>query len=155
MLLSRYMLIGCLLVLPLVVRAAEEQEEQAPKQHQQQQIAEWRRNLEWKETEQKAAFRQAMRNMSLQERRLEVAEQEATLKAVAKPQRCPAKDSWGLLVVACALVHVLLGVWVFQDIRQRRTGSGVWIVIVLVTGLMGAFVYALVRIGDARQPSVP
>jgi hypothetical protein len=30
-------------------------------------------------------------------------------------------------------------------------GSGIWIVIVLLAGLLGALVYAVVRIGDGRQ----
>ena len=45
-------------------------------------------------------------------------------------------------------VNVLLAVWVFVDIRKRKMGSGIWVALVLLTGLCGAAVYALVRIGD-------
>jgi hypothetical protein len=37
-----------------------------------------------------------------------------------------------------------------MDIRQLNRGSGLWIVIALLTGLLGALVYAVVRLGDAR-----
>ena len=46
------------------------------------------------------------------------------------------------------VVHILVAVWVYQDIRKRNAGSGIWIVIALVAGLLGVLVYAVVRIGD-------
>lgn len=51
----------------------------------------------------------------------------------------------------CFLIHVLLTVWVYQDIRQRHTGSGLWIVITLLTGFFGALLYAIVRLGDKKE----
>ena len=61
------------------------------------------------------------------------------------------KPLCGLLMVMCLVVHILLAVWVFQDIRTRGTGSGIWIVITLIAGLLGALVYAVVRLGDVKQ----
>ena len=58
------------------------------------------------------------------------------------PSAAAATD-WSRLVV-----WLLLAVWVFQDIRKRNAGSGLWIVVTLLTGLLGAVLYALVRIGD-------
>jgi hypothetical protein len=49
------------------------------------------------------------------------------------------------------IVHILVAIWVYMDIRQLNRGSGIWIVIALLTGLLGGLVYAIVRIGDARQ----
>lgn len=60
---------------------------------------------------------------------------------------CPAL---GLLLVVCFVIHILLTVWVYQDIRHRNAGSGIWIVITLLTGLLGAAVYALVRLGERQ-----
>ena len=54
----------------------------------------------------------------------------------------------GLLVLVTTVIHVLLAVWVYQDLRRRNTGSGIWIIITLLVGLCGAAVYALVRLGD-------
>lgn len=56
-----------------------------------------------------------------------------------------------LLMVMCVVVHILVAVWVFQDIRIRGVGSGIWIVIALIAGLLGALVYAVVRLGDVKQ----
>ena len=48
------------------------------------------------------------------------------------------------------VVHILLAIWVYQDIRKKDSDSGIWIVITLLTGLCGAAVYAIVRIGDKK-----
>ena len=48
------------------------------------------------------------------------------------------------------LIHILLTIWVYKDTRERNS-SGIWIVITLLTGFMGAFLYALVRIGDLKK----
>jgi hypothetical protein len=53
-----------------------------------------------------------------------------------------------VLLLLCGVVHILLAVWVYQDIRARSAGSGLWIVLVLVAGLLAALVYAVVRLGD-------
>ena len=55
------------------------------------------------------------------------------------------------LLAVCFVVHILVGVWVYQDIRRRNAGSGIWIALGLLTGLLGALVYAVVRLGDSRQ----
>lgn len=56
-----------------------------------------------------------------------------------------------LMLLGCAVVHVLVAVWVFQDIRARGAGSGLWIVIALLSGLVGALVYAVVRLGEMKK----
>jgi len=55
-----------------------------------------------------------------------------------------------IFAVICGIIHLLLGIWVYQDIRKRNSGSGIWIVITFLTGFLGAVVYALVRLGDIR-----
>lgn len=54
---------------------------------------------------------------------------------------------FGIMLV----VHILVAIWVYNDIRKRNSGSGIWIVIALLTGLFGTAVYALVRIGDSNK----
>jgi len=61
-------------------------------------------------------------------------------------QKC--QRMMGLFFLVCLTIHILLSVWVYQDLRRRNTGSGIWIVITLLAGLFGAAVYALVRLGD-------
>ena len=63
---------------------------------------------------------------------------------------CHSRHCIAILLIII-IVHILLSVWVYQDIRKKNTGSGIWIVLVLMTGLISALVYAVVRIGDARQ----
>jgi TolA-binding protein len=91
-------------------------------------------------------------------REIELKKQHTKLRRQQKPQKHPAcfahchKGRIIPLVIVCFIVNVLVAVWVYQDIRKRNSGSGIWIVIALLTGLLGALVYAVVRIGDTGQP---
>jgi hypothetical protein len=81
----------------------------------------------------------------------QLAMQQQQQMQVSQP-RCPlGRHAWpvlGLLVLVTTVIHTLLAVWVYQDLRRRNTGSGLWIVITLLAGLCGAAVYALVRLGE-------
>ncbi len=55
------------------------------------------------------------------------------------------------LLLLVLVVHILCAVWVYQDIRRRAGGSGIWIVIALLTGLLGTLVYAVVRLGESQK----
>ncbi len=48
------------------------------------------------------------------------------------------------------LVHILVAIWVFTDIRKRGEGHGIFIVLALLTGICGGILYALVRLGDRK-----
>jgi hypothetical protein len=84
-----------------------------------------------------------------------VSEQVATYGAsvdtrLAPAFRCAAR-SLKCLAWTMALLHILLAVWVYTDIRKRGEGHGIFIVLVLLAGLPAAILYALVRIGDAKR----
>ncbi len=81
-------------------------------------------------------------------RELELEKHRAQLKHF---QHRPHKDKFMPLILICLVVHILVAVWVYQDIRVRGTGSGLWIVIALLAGLPGVLVYAVVRLGDAKK----
>jgi cytochrome c-type biogenesis protein CcmH/NrfG len=85
-----------------------------------------------------ADFQREMRSLELESRRLDLARagQEREGGGIA------------VLLILCAVVHILVAVWVYQDIRQRSAGSGLWIVLGLLAGLLAALVYAVVRLGD-------
>ena len=87
-------------------------------------------------------FQREMKELELQQRKSEI---QGRKYHNWKRGKCP-----GLLLL-CLIVHILTAVWVYKDIQQRKTGSGIWIVIALITGLLGTLVYAVVRIGDIRQ----
>ena len=55
------------------------------------------------------------------------------------------------LLLLLLVVHILCAVWVYLDIRRRNAGSGIWIVIALLTGLLGTLVYAVVRLGESQK----
>lgn len=59
-----------------------------------------------------------------------------------------------IFILVTGLIHVMLAMWVYQDIRKRSMGSGVWILLVLLVGFVGALVYAIVRIGDKQESRV-
>jgi hypothetical protein len=72
-------------------------------------------------------------------------------RPISKYHRLMLKRFLCLLMTTCVLVHILTAVWVYQDIQRRHVGSGLWIVIALLTGLCGTLVYAVVRLGDAPK----
>lgn len=81
----------------------------------------------------------------------------------AQPAQCMAAGKHhceglkGLLflwILTCIIVHILTAIWVFQDIQHRHVGSGLWVILALLTGLCGTLVYAIVRIGDTPRTTV-
>jgi len=76
---------------------------------------------------------------------------------LASQPKCPlcrhGRHMLGVIVLVSLVIHILLATWVYQDIRRRGTGSGIWIVVTLLAGLFGAAVYALVRLGE--KPGTP
>jgi len=49
-----------------------------------------------------------------------------------------------------AVIHVMLAVWVYTDIKKRGEGHGIFIVLALLGGIPATILYALVRIGDKK-----
>jgi hypothetical protein len=102
-------------------------------------------------------FNNEMRNIQLEQKRLELDHSRQMLKGQEqKPgqghnawqrHHCKMMHVCGIIII-CLIVNILLACWVYQDIRKRNAGSGLWIVVTLLTGLPGALVYAIVRLGD-------
>ena len=96
--------------------------------------------MELEQRDAEMGFQRRMLELELEERQIEL----ERLRRGHKHRPCK-KLPFLLLVV---IVHILVAVWVYQDIRKRNAGSGIWIVIALLAGLLGVLVYAIVRIGD-------
>ena len=109
-----------------------------------------RQQLEQEEAESEMAFEQEMRELELEKRRIEVERERTALKHRLHSGRL-AKRHCRPVVLMCAVVNVLLTIWVFMDVRSRKTASGLWIVITLLSGFFGALIYAVVRVGDVRR----
>ena len=106
--------------------------------------------LEWHEAEAKSNFHRQMQELELEERRIELEERKAKLKSPGQWKHRRKEGAVPFLLL-CFVVHILVAIWVYQDIRKRNAGSGIWIVVAFLTGLLGVLVYAVVRLGDSRQ----
>ena len=158
-----YVLAGVLMavLLPATVFAQKsEQPRQRPVRKVNQQKRPGRQRMESGKRESEMKFGRKMKSLSRKHRR-------PGLENKRRFQEHPGKYfshhrsrvMMKLVVIGAFVVHVLLAVWVYQDIRQRRRGSGIWIVVVLLAGLLGVLPYAVVRLGDvcgakseAQQP---
>jgi hypothetical protein len=104
-----------------------------------------------------------MQKIELEKQRTELEKnrigiEQARRNVQARHYRCPGGRAGMLLCImihaavlaVIALVHLLLAIWVYLDIRKRNAGSGLWIVITLLIGFFGVLPYAIVRMGDIR-----
>ena len=108
------------------------------------------REMEQQQREAEMDFHRKMQELELEKNRIE-------LEQIRRPKEEPAhaehhrKEGPHPLLLLVLVVHILAAVWVYQDIRQRGCGSGIWIVIALLTGLLGTLVYAVVRLGNGEK----
>jgi len=101
------------------------------------------RKMELEQRQAKMDMERKMQELDIERRRMELER--------ARQDGDEGKGALGVLLLICGVVHILVAVWVYMDIRQLNRGSGIWIVIALLTGLMGALVYSIVRLGNGRQ----
>ena len=93
-------------------------------------------------------FDQQMRGLELQKRQLEL---EKFRREIDRPAPHNQKKKNGeSLILICGIVHILMAVWVYKDVRKKNKGNGIWIPITLLVGFFGASVYALIRMGDCN-----
>lgn len=124
------------MLLPAAAVVGQEFEELEHDPEYQMELHERKMELEARRAKMEAERRMA--DLELAKRKMELAKME-------KPHR---HGPGPVLLLGFIVVHILCAVWVYQDIRQRACGSGIWIVIALLAGLLGTLVYAVVRIGD-------
>jgi hypothetical protein len=108
------------------------------------------RELELQGREAELGFHGEMRKLKLEQRRMELQHKRAGKKH-AEGWKHKREDKAAPFLIVITIVHILMAVWVYQDIRKRGAGSGIWIVVALLTGLLGTLVYAVVRLGDTHQ----
>ncbi len=95
------------------------------------------RELELQRQKEEIVFQRELKKLELEERRIEF----------EKNQKASNDDLQPLLLLIL-IINILCAIWVYQDIQKRSRESGIWIVIALITGLLGTLVYAIVRLGD-------
>ena len=104
--------------------------------------------LELEQARAEFEFEQQMRETELAERQQKL---DMMRRQGDRMQKHPRKDKAGVACLLLGVVHILMATWVYQDVRRKNNGNGIWIVITLLAGFFGSAVYALVRIGDAKQ----
>ncbi len=114
------------------------------------------REMELQNREAEMDFERSMQELELEKHKIE-------LEHMRRPKEHPEHmkghddddddddDHHHPLLLVVLVVHILCAVWVYQDIRRRAVGSGIWIVIALLAGLLGTLVYAVVRIGESQK----
>jgi hypothetical protein len=113
--------------------------------------------MEMREREMELEQRKAEMDFARRKQELELQGYKQKLENLRKPKEHPGpvklhkKDGPHPLLLLVLVVHILVAVWVYQDIRRRGSGSGIWIVIALLTGLLGTLVYAVVRLGNNEK----
>jgi len=123
------------MLLPAAVVAQEFEPEEAEFQMEMHE-----RKMELEQRQAEMEFKRRMGELELEKHKLD-------LERLRKAH----KDGPHALLLVILVVHILTAVWVYQDIRQRNHVSGLWIVIALLTGLLGTLVYAVVRLGNSEK----
>ena len=108
------------------------------------------KQLNLEEREMELNFKRQMRKLELDKKKFELEQKKKALRSKRYHRHGRHKRMAGFFFL-CLVIHILLTVWVFKDMRQRNAGSGLWIVIVLLSGVCGALIYSLVRLGDLQS----
>ena len=108
------------------------------------------RRIELEGREVESGFHRRMQEIELEQRSVELERQREAQERAANFGH-HRKGAMLPFLIVCFVVHILVAVWVYKDIRRRNSGSGIWIVVALLTGLLGVLVYAIVRLGNTRQ----
>jgi len=108
------------------------------------------RHLDLEARESELDFRREMHKLDVEQRNIEL-ERLRKKQKHAHGWKHDRENKAAPLLILLAIVHILTAIWVYQDIRKRGVGSGIWIAIALLTGLLGTLVYAIVRLGNTPQ----
>lgn len=49
------------------------------------------------------------------------------------------------IIISVAVVWIVLAVWVYRDANERGMDAAIWLLIVLLTGIIGLIIYLIVR----------
>ena len=139
-------IIICIALMAMLIPVAAFSQEARPEAAQQQRAAR-AREMEMREREMGLQQQEAEMNFQRQRQELELEERRIDLENARKANK---KNPHPLLLLL-VVVHILCAIWVYQDIQKRARESGIWIVIALLSGLLGTLVYAIVRLGDGTK----
>ena len=93
---------------------------------------------------------QSLRELELEERRIEIDRKRQSFAGRHKD------NGGGVVLLLILVVHILVTIWVCKDMREQKIARALWVPIVLLTGVFGAILYAIVRNADVRRkPQAP
>ena len=55
-----------------------------------------------------------------------------------------------MVYVVIFIVWIILAIWVYRDAQERGMSGALWLIIVLITGIIGLIIYLVVR--HDKQP---
>ena len=58
-----------------------------------------------------------------------------------------------IVYLAIFIVWIILAIWVYKDAKKRGENAVLWLLVVLLTGIIGLIVYLIVR--KSEQPAPP
>jgi len=120
--------------------AAAQEDEELPFEEQ---IERQMMELELRQREDEVEFDRQERELELEQHRAEIDR--------AHGHHPDHHKHHGLLLLLIIITNILLTVWVFKDMNEKKIGRALWVPIVLLAGVFGAILYAIVRIADTRQ----
>jgi hypothetical protein len=130
-------------ILPTTAVFAAEGEEMPDLERARQHMEMQRMEMELESDRAELEFENEMRQLELEAKK-------GQLMGKAKRHHDDKGKCRGMMAIIL-IVHILTAIWVYQDIKKRSDLSGVWIVIALLTGLLGTLVYAVVRLGETPK----
>jgi len=120
--------------------AAAQEDEEAPFEEE---IERQMMELELRQREDELEFDRQERELELEQRRAEIDH--------IRGHRPDHHDHGGFFLLFIIITNILLTVWVFKDMNEKKIGRALWVPIALLAGVFGAILYAIVRVADTRQ----
>jgi len=65
---------------------------------------------------------------------------------------------WGTCLIVYAIIFIvwiLIAVWVYKDAKKRGENAVLWLLVVLLTGIIGLIIYLVVRKKEEAAPPPP
>ena len=101
------------------------------------------REMDIEQRECKMEHERKLAEMELEERRAEI-------DRMRDDGQNDGPQEGGVLVLLVLVTNILLTVWVCKDMREQNIARALWVPIVLLAGVFGAILYAIVRNADTR-----
>jgi hypothetical protein len=108
-----------------------------------EQLAQYERGLALKAREAELEHQQNLRALELEGRRIEIERQRRSFSTHRNGGR-------GAVLLLVLVINILVTIWVCKDMREQKIGRALWVPIVLLAGILGAILYAIVRVADTR-----